>query len=83
MSDTNTTPAPSADLIDRLVRASTGTLSTVLLKRGLRNVWLRGPRPIRPGQPRLAGLHVAFCASSRRSGYAGQLGVTDQHPRRH
>ena len=55
MSDTNTTPAPSADLIDRLVRASTGTLSTVLLKRGLRNVWLRGPRPIRTGQPRLAG----------------------------
>ena len=29
--------------------------STVLLKRGLRNVWLRGPRPIRTGQPRLAG----------------------------
>ncbi|WP_269963186.1 ribonuclease activity regulator RraA [Pseudomonas citronellolis] len=34
---------------------STATLTTVLLKKGLRNVWLRGTRPIRPGQPRLVG----------------------------
>jgi regulator of RNase E activity RraA len=34
---------------------STATLTTVLLKRGLRNIWLRGARPIRPGQDRLVG----------------------------
>ncbi|MDA8050299.1 MAG: ribonuclease activity regulator RraA [Rhodospirillales bacterium] len=34
---------------------STATLATVLLKKGLRNVWIRGARPLRPGQKRLAG----------------------------
>lgn len=34
---------------------STATLTTILLKKGLRNVWMRGTRPIRAGQPRLAG----------------------------
>ena len=34
---------------------STGTITTVLLKKGLRNVWMRGTRPIRAGQPRLLG----------------------------
>jgi len=34
---------------------STATLSTVLLKKGLRNVWMRGTRPLNPGQPRLVG----------------------------
>ena len=34
---------------------TTATLTTVLLKKGLRNVWMRGTRPLRPGQPRLVG----------------------------
>ena len=34
---------------------STATLTTVLLKKGLRNVWMRGTRPIRAGQARLVG----------------------------
>ena len=34
---------------------STATLTTVLLKKGLRNVWMRGTRPLAPGQPRLVG----------------------------
>ncbi len=34
---------------------STATLTTVLLKKGLRNVWMRGTRPLSPGQPRLVG----------------------------
>jgi regulator of RNase E activity RraA len=34
---------------------STATLTTVLLKKGLRNVWMRGTKPIREGQPRLVG----------------------------
>ncbi|CAH2600064.1 Ribonuclease activity regulator RraA [Rhodovastum atsumiense] len=38
-----------------LAGVSTATLTTVLLKKGLRNVWMRGPAPLRPGQPRLVG----------------------------
>ena len=34
---------------------ATATLTTVLLKKGLRNVWLRGAKPLRPGQKRLVG----------------------------
>ena len=38
-----------------LAEVSTATITTVLLKKGLRNVWMRGTRPISPGQPRLVG----------------------------
>jgi regulator of RNase E activity RraA len=38
-----------------LAGVSTATLTTVLLKKGLRNVWLRGTRPLAPGQPRRVG----------------------------
>jgi regulator of RNase E activity RraA len=41
--------------IDILSQVSTATLTTILLKKGLRNVWMRGTRPIREGQPRLVG----------------------------
>jgi regulator of RNase E activity RraA len=34
---------------------ATATLTTVLLKKGLRNVWLRGTRPLRTDQKRVAG----------------------------
>jgi regulator of RNase E activity RraA len=34
---------------------STATITTVLLKKGLRNVWMRGTKPIRGGQPKLIG----------------------------
>jgi regulator of RNase E activity RraA len=34
---------------------STATLTTILLKKGLRNVWLRGTMPLQPGQKRVAG----------------------------
>jgi regulator of RNase E activity RraA len=34
---------------------ATATLTTVLLKKGLRNVWLRGAKPLSPGSKRLAG----------------------------
>lgn len=34
---------------------STATLTTVLLKKGLRNVWIRGAFPKQPGQKRVAG----------------------------
>lgn len=38
-----------------LETVSTATVTTVLLKKGLRNVWLRGTKPIRSGQKRLVG----------------------------
>ena len=38
-----------------LTGISTATITTVLLKRGLRNVWMRGARPLRPGTSRLVG----------------------------
>jgi|SRR5450756_903841 len=34
---------------------ATATLTTVLLNKGLRNVWLRGTNPLRSGQERLVG----------------------------
>ncbi len=34
---------------------STAMITTILLKRGLRRVWMRGPRPLRPDLPRLVG----------------------------
>ena len=45
----------TADAIATLSKISTATLTTVLLKKGLRNVWMRGTRPLRPDQPRLVG----------------------------
>lgn len=39
----------------RLLGVATGTLTTVLLKKGLRNVWLRGTAPLAPGLPRVVG----------------------------
>jgi len=44
-----------ADLFGILAGVTTATLTTVLLKRGLRNIWIRGALPIRAGQPRLVG----------------------------
>jgi regulator of RNase E activity RraA len=38
-----------------LAAVSTATITTVLLKKGLRNVWMRGTRALKPGQPRLVG----------------------------
>lgn len=44
-----------ASVVTALSGVSTATLTTVLLKHGLRNVWLRGTRPLSPGQPRVVG----------------------------
>jgi regulator of RNase E activity RraA len=41
--------------IKMLSGIATATLTTVLLKKGLRNVWLRGAKPLRPGQQRIVG----------------------------
>jgi regulator of RNase E activity RraA len=42
-------------IIATLSQVTTATLTTLLLKKGLRNVWMRGTRPLNPGQPRLVG----------------------------
>jgi regulator of RNase E activity RraA len=44
-----------SDIIDALKPVSTATITTVLIKHGLRRVWIRGTRPIRSGQPRIVG----------------------------
>ncbi|WP_206996407.1 ribonuclease activity regulator RraA [Trinickia mobilis] len=42
-------------IIDTLSSVTTATLTTLLLKRGLRNVWIRGAKPLAPGLPRIVG----------------------------
>ncbi|MBB3390533.1 regulator of RNase E activity RraA [Rhizobium sp. BK275] len=41
--------------IEILKGVSTATLTTVLLKKGLRNIWMRGTKPLKPGQERVVG----------------------------
>lgn len=40
---------------EALRQLSTATITTVLMKKGLRNVWLRGARILDPDQPRIVG----------------------------
>lgn len=47
--------ANEASVITQLERVSTATLTTVLLKKGLRNIWIRGSFPLRKDQPRIVG----------------------------
>jgi regulator of RNase E activity RraA len=42
-------------IISALRGVSTATITTLLLKKGLRNVWMRGPRFLREGQSRIVG----------------------------
>ncbi len=43
------------DLVRVLSGITTATITTVLLKKGLRNVWMRGAKPLQPGQTRRVG----------------------------
>jgi regulator of RNase E activity RraA len=43
------------EVVETLSKVTTATITTILLKKGLRNVWMRGTKPVRPGQPRLVG----------------------------
>ena len=47
--------ASDAKSIGILKDVTTATITTILLKKGLRNVWLRGAKPLKSGQPRLVG----------------------------
>lgn len=41
--------------VETLSAVSTATLTTILLKKGLRNVWMRGVRPLTPDHTRVVG----------------------------
>lgn len=47
--------SPDRDLVATLEQVTTATLATLLLKKGLRRVWMRGPRPLAAGGRRVAG----------------------------
>lgn len=55
MSTTTFAERSDAQITEALSKVSTATLTTVLLKKGLRNVWIRGSHPLFPGQKRVAG----------------------------
>ena len=42
-------------IVSALSGVSAATVSSVLIKKGVRSAWMRGPRPLQAGQPRLAG----------------------------
>jgi len=46
---------PHTRIVDVLSKVTTATITTILLKKGLRDVWLQGTRPLRRGQPRCVG----------------------------
>lgn len=60
MTDTSIDMSVTPHIRDALASVSTATLTTVLLKKGLRNVWMRGTKPLRSGQPRLVGRAFTF-----------------------
>jgi regulator of RNase E activity RraA len=43
------------DIVEALSPISTATITTILLKKGLRRVWMRGAKPIRTRQARAVG----------------------------
>ncbi|MFT4185195.1 MAG: ribonuclease activity regulator RraA [Rhizobium sp.] len=47
--------ATDAHIKEILSGVTTATLTTILLKKGLRNVWMRGALPLKPGQGRIIG----------------------------
>jgi regulator of RNase E activity RraA len=44
-----------ATLFEALKHISTATVTTVLMGKGLGHVWMRGPKPLRAGGPRMVG----------------------------
>lgn len=42
-------------IVATLSHVTTATITTILLKKGLRNVWMRGTRPLSPGHARIVG----------------------------
>jgi regulator of RNase E activity RraA len=53
MSETMSPLAPH--VVETLKGVSTGTITTILLKKGMRNVWIRNSKPLHSGSPRIVG----------------------------
>ena len=72
----------TGSVIGALAGVTTATLTTLLLKKGLRSIWMRGTRPLQPGQPRVVGerLHAALRAAPRGLGHAGIVEFAEVHP---
>jgi len=45
----------SSGAFDVLRKVTTATITTMLLKKGIRRCWMHGPKPLVPGSPRLIG----------------------------
>ena len=68
--------------VDTLSKVTTATITTILLKKGLRNVWMRGTRPLRPGQPRLVGRACTLrCVPAREDVATPDAWSSPQSPR--
>lgn len=48
-------PPDDASIVQALSGVTTATVTTILLKKGLRNVWIRGAFPLAPGTNRAVG----------------------------
>lgn len=59
MTDTSVTQL-DAEAIEILKGITTATLTTILLKKGLRNIWIRGGMPLKSGQERVVGPAFTF-----------------------
>jgi regulator of RNase E activity RraA len=46
---------PEPSTVEALRKISTATITTILFKKGLRNVWMRGAKPLVSGQKRVVG----------------------------
>lgn len=55
MTTGETTMTNDTEAFDILRRVSTATITTVLLKKGLRSIWMRGAKPLTPGSERIVG----------------------------
>jgi regulator of RNase E activity RraA len=51
----NATQTVDGRIVEILSQVTTATVTTILLKKGLRNVWLRGVAPLQADQPRRVG----------------------------
>jgi regulator of RNase E activity RraA len=51
----NATQTVDGRIVEILSQVTTATVTTILLKKGLRNVWLRGVAPLKADQPRRVG----------------------------
>src|SRR5262249_58211416 len=51
----------SPDLVSTLRAVSTATITTILLKKGVRRTWMQGPKPLAPGYARAVGPAFTLC----------------------